>query len=331
MNNPLKYRSASRDRSPGFGSAGFTLIELMIAMVLGLVLIGGVVSILLANKQSYKTNSALSQLQDNARTAFEMMARDIRQAGSTPCGNTTVSNNLKSINGANTDWYLWGTSVVGVDDATTASPALAGAVAQSAIATHGAGPVSTTLITAGAACANGVPLASAPAGFGAGDLVMACDTNQAYIFQTSAFAGGLLPVTAVGGAGIPGNASATLACGSFGQSAYVAPYQADFWYVRAAGAGAPANTLSLYRARYAAGGLQSDEIIRGVRELLVTYHITGTTGFVSAATVGAAWNTVDAVRVSLTLQSLDNRAGTGTNVANPTSLLRTFTTTIGIR
>jgi Tfp pilus assembly protein PilW len=74
--------------------------------VLGVVLIGGVISVLLANKQSYKTNSALSQLQDNARTAFEMMARDIRQAGSTPCGNTTVTNNLASLNGTNTDWYL---------------------------------------------------------------------------------------------------------------------------------------------------------------------------------------------------------------------------------
>jgi len=326
MNISVKYRLAAGSRDQGF-----TLVELMIAMVLGVVLIGGVISVLLANKQSAKTNSALSQLQDNSRTAFEMMARDIRQAGSTPCGNTAVTNNLNSLNGANTDWYLWGNSIQGADNATTASPALPGAIAQSGIATHGEGPVSTSLITAGAACANGAPLATAPAGINAGDLVMACDTNQAYIFQTAAFAGGILPVAAIGAGGAPGNAAATLGCGSFAQSAYVAPYEADYWYVRAAGTGAPANTLSLYRARYSAGVLQSNEIIRGVRELLITYHTTGATGFVSATAVGAAWSAVDAVRVTLTLQSLDARSGVGTNVAQPTSLMRTFTTTIGIR
>jgi type IV pilus assembly protein PilW len=181
-------------------------------------------------------------------------------------------------------------------------------------------------ITAAASCANGIPLAAAPNNINAGDLVMACDTNRAYIFKAGAFAGGVLPV---GGPGVPANLSATLSCASFGQSGYVAPYEADYWYVGLAGVGAPANTLSLYRQRYIGGAARADEIIRGVRQLLITYHIIGATNFVTATTVGAAWSSVDAVRVSLTLQSLDARAGVGANVATP--LLRTFTTTIGIR
>lgn len=60
---------------------GFTLVELMIAMVLGLVVVAGVISVFIANKQSYRTNEALSQVQDASRTAYEFMARDIRMAG----------------------------------------------------------------------------------------------------------------------------------------------------------------------------------------------------------------------------------------------------------
>ena len=75
---------------------GVTLIELMISMMLGLIVIGGVVSVVLAGKQSYRTNEALSQVQESARTAFELMARDIRQAGANGCGNNDrVANVLK--------------------------------------------------------------------------------------------------------------------------------------------------------------------------------------------------------------------------------------------
>lgn len=138
---------------------GFTLIELMIAMVLGLVLIGGVISVLLSNQQTYRTNNALSQLQDNARTAFELLARDIRQAGSTPCGNTSVTSLLVSLNGAGTDTYIWNanTPMQGFDNATTVTPALPGALGQSAIVTKGVGVVSTPMLTAGGACTNGAP------------------------------------------------------------------------------------------------------------------------------------------------------------------------------
>jgi len=57
-------------------SRGFSLIELMIAMVLGLVIVGGVISVLIANKRSYSTNEGMSQIAETVRTAYELMARD---------------------------------------------------------------------------------------------------------------------------------------------------------------------------------------------------------------------------------------------------------------
>lgn len=305
---------------------GFTLVELMIALVLGLVVIGGVISVLLSNQQTYRTNSALSQLQDNARTAFELLARDIRQAGSTPCGNTEVTSILNGT--AGTAWYQWvnGAGIQGADVATTLAPALPGALAQPAIVTRGVGLVSQAKVNAGASCAAGIPLLSAPSEIAGNSLVMACDGNQAYIFETQAYAGGQLKPVA---AGTPGNNLSLATCSSFAATAYVAPYNADAWYVAPAGAGAAAGTDSLYRAHFVNNALQADEIVRGVKDLRISYHLTGGTSFVNAATASTNWPNVDAVRVALTLRSVTNPNNTNTNLTEP--LVRTFNTTISVR
>ncbi len=320
MTSPTPSNLPSRLRQ-----AGLTLVELMVAMLLGLVVIGAVVSVLLSSRQSYTTNNGLSQVQDNARIAFELMARDIRQAGSSPCGNGTVNDVL-----GGSGWYRWvnGAGLFGVDNANALAPAPtvpAPAANMPAIVTRGAGQVSANLITAGTACAANAPMINAPTdvGIGANDLVFACDGTQAYIYQTAAFNAGL-PLAAVG-TGTPGNSS-QLGCSSFSSSAYVAPYQAYAWYLGAAGAGAQTGTLSLYRAHYTGNALVSDEIIRGVTNLQVAYLTSGT-NFVSAATVGASWNAVNAVRLTLTLQTRTNP----NNNTNPEPLVRTFDTTIRVR
>ena len=50
--------------------AGFSLIELMIAMTLGLLLMTGVVQIFLSSKQAYTTISGSSETLDNGFTLF---------------------------------------------------------------------------------------------------------------------------------------------------------------------------------------------------------------------------------------------------------------------
>lgn len=64
---------------------GLTLVELMIAVVLGLILVAGVIQIFVANKQTYRVTDAQSRLQENARFALEVLTRDIRSAGYSGC------------------------------------------------------------------------------------------------------------------------------------------------------------------------------------------------------------------------------------------------------
>lgn len=62
---------------------GFSLIELMIAMVLGLFIIMGIGAVYLGAKSSFSSQNATSTIQENARFAFELMGSDIRLAGFT--------------------------------------------------------------------------------------------------------------------------------------------------------------------------------------------------------------------------------------------------------
>ncbi len=60
---------------------GFTLIELMIAMLIGVFLMTGVIQIFLSAKQAYRLQENLSRLQENGRFAMDMITKDIRMAG----------------------------------------------------------------------------------------------------------------------------------------------------------------------------------------------------------------------------------------------------------
>lgn len=60
---------------------GLTLVELMIALTLGLIVIGALAAIFIANNRSYHQNEAIAILQDNARFAMDSLGRDLAMAG----------------------------------------------------------------------------------------------------------------------------------------------------------------------------------------------------------------------------------------------------------
>jgi len=68
---------------------GFTLIELMISLLLGILVVIAVSSVFISGRQAYGTTQGLNRIQENQRLAFEMMASDIRSAGSYTCPGLT--------------------------------------------------------------------------------------------------------------------------------------------------------------------------------------------------------------------------------------------------
>lgn len=68
------------------GQGGFTLIELLIGLALGVLVAAAATSVFIMNSRVREATDSIGRLQEGARTAFELIARDVRQTGGFACG-----------------------------------------------------------------------------------------------------------------------------------------------------------------------------------------------------------------------------------------------------
>ncbi|AMK78282.1 MULTISPECIES: PilW family protein [Methylomonas] len=68
---------------------GMTLIEIMIALLIGAFLLTGIIQIFIGSRQSYRMQENMSRLQENGRFALEFLSHDIRMTGFWGCRNPT--------------------------------------------------------------------------------------------------------------------------------------------------------------------------------------------------------------------------------------------------
>lgn len=61
--------------------AGLSLVELMIAIALGITLTAGVIQVFFSSTQTFSLGDDLGQIQQNGRMALDLMTRNIRMAG----------------------------------------------------------------------------------------------------------------------------------------------------------------------------------------------------------------------------------------------------------
>ncbi|MBO9715980.1 MAG: PilW family protein [Pseudoxanthomonas sp.] len=72
---------------PNRRAAGLSLIELMIALLIGTILILGVTQVFGASRAAYQLSEGMSRVQENGRFALDYLQRDIRMAGHFGCVN----------------------------------------------------------------------------------------------------------------------------------------------------------------------------------------------------------------------------------------------------
>ena len=82
---------------------GLTLIEVLVALLLGLLLIGAVGGLYLANHQTFRQVENMARINENARLAFELLGRDLREAGGIVCGSDLPVANV--VNPSQNDWW----------------------------------------------------------------------------------------------------------------------------------------------------------------------------------------------------------------------------------
>lgn len=80
------FRPPSHPR-PARSMAGFGLVEIMVALVIGLILLGGIGVVFLGAKQTFRTQDDFSRIQENVRYALDTIGVDVRMAGYAGCVN----------------------------------------------------------------------------------------------------------------------------------------------------------------------------------------------------------------------------------------------------
>lgn len=60
---------------------GFTLIEMMVAMVIGLIILAGVFVVYLSSKKTFNLGSSMVNVHENGRFAINYLVKDIQRAG----------------------------------------------------------------------------------------------------------------------------------------------------------------------------------------------------------------------------------------------------------
>ena len=300
--------------------AGLSLVELMIAMVLGLLVTGSAIGVFLSNQQTYRSTESLARIQESARVAFELMAREMREAAGNACSrNLPVANVLND----QTQWWAkWQEGLVGYDNG--ALPASAAGTDAVDLIAGASGSATVTELTKNAA---ELKVNTNNHGFEDFDILIVCDYTQASIFQATNVNSSNVTVvhnTGTVGSG-PGNCSKALglplpkACPGgdpsspevyklYGPNSQVIKLKASRWYVADNGRGG----RSLYRVQLDKGNnLPAEEITEGVHDLQIEYLVDGAAQYVAAA-AGLDWSRVTAIRVRLGLQG-GGKVGTDGN------------------
>lgn len=313
-----------------------SLIELMVGLTLGLILIVASSFVFVGSRQASRSTDGLSRLQESARTVFEIMARDLRETGGTPCDNRPrVANVLNAAQGTPLWWADWNLVFQGYRG-TDAAP---GTSFGSAAGERVSGTEALTFkrvqdltdlgVVAHDTATAVMTVNQSPHRVAAGDLLMACIYGQASIFAASAVGATTISHTTAGGSadncsrglGIPTACTATGTTYSFAPGGKVGRLIAATWYIGANGR-PQTGGRSLYRVTRAG----AEEVAEGIQDLQLRYLQTGNADYVDAGAV-TNWAMVVAVRVQLTLRSAD----TGTATSADSRLQRTMGFTLHLR
>ncbi len=96
VKKPTKLRDMHS--GPNSGQRGVTLVELMIAMLLGLFLVGGVLLLFDRTKQTYRYQNGLAQVAEQGRFAIIFLTQSLRVAGF-PGDNIPPGNKIEGLDG----------------------------------------------------------------------------------------------------------------------------------------------------------------------------------------------------------------------------------------
>jgi type IV pilus assembly protein PilW len=332
---------------------GMTLIEIMIALLIGAFLVGGVLQIFINSKQTYRMQEGLSRLQENGRFALDFLANDIRMTGFIGCNNQATLTN--TLNTPTAFLYNFSKAIEGFESTSasawtpTINSAITSPLGDSDVITiRRADNQNFTVTTHAASTANLTLDASATtanlttAGFltsaGANNCAIAVvsDCSAAAVFQVSAITGSILSHNTGSGCTLD---NSTNDLGKTYVNGQVYPISTISYYVRTGAGGQP----SLYRR---VGSNSAEELVEGIEQMQILYgEDTDPTPDGAPNYYVPANNVVDmtkvvSIRISLLAATLDDNLAAqplaytyngATTTPTDRKIRRVFNTTIAVR
>ncbi|MFC4260132.1 PilW family protein [Marinobacter lacisalsi] len=326
-------------------AAGLSLVELMIALLLGVILTLGATQVYLGTSQSYRLTDGIAHVQETVRFASTMMQRDVRSAGSLSC--------LQ--NADDVDIKLNGTRVVALGDGITGWEAAGSASGDALVAglatpadgaswSEGSGVsnfpaelvgrvvagtdiliVNTTETVPATVTGNSTGQINtvSASGIAQGRIILSVDDNcsSGELFQkannATADSVSMAGVSGNPGGFVPGNQASSGFQSTYGGDSRIAEFSTKAYYVGISGAtGEPA----LFMQLLGGNAEPRQELVEGVESMQVMYglsenQIRQADRYVSANQV-TDWSEVMSLRVSFVVRSGGN--------ANSEDITRTF-------
>lgn len=299
---------------------GFTLIEIMIALLLSSILMAGAVQVFTASKQSYRLNDNLARMQESGRFAMDLLGRELRMAGFMPCKLTgKVANTLNG--GSNWNLNFFGGALVGFDGSASTFPSGIPATGSDP-GDRVAGTDAVVVLRGGDENYSVTQHNPTSAQFKLNDnhtlvdndVVLVCDGTNAAIFQVTNVNSSNVTVVHNTGTGSPGNCSKSiggngscddpsgLEAHAYGGDSQLIKFEANAYYI---GVSRTGTSRSLYRMHYTAtsNALSAEELVEGVENMQLVYGVDSDADnqierYVSANDV-SDWNRVLAARVAM--------------------------------
>jgi len=325
---------------------GLSLVELMIALVLGLLLTTGVISIFISSKQSYAQQDAQAQIQENVRFALEMIARDLRMAGYGGCAEgVNVANTVENYSGSIMNFkdgligYEYDGGIANFPDdfrnsvvANTDAVVIYTVNSSSELGVTSHNPMSATvhlnaahdlkpgaiLLMADSNCSNiGIFVLTGPTNNNNNATTTVHNTGQTFQYDGKNY--GNCTKALKGNFDCNDQSGAEHVAYSPGSSVY--QMESVAYYIGTSTA--DASVSSLYRKPIVGN---AEEMVEGISDLQLLYGLRSGSGikYVKANAISASdWSKVNAVRITLTARSLSNIQGS--------PLTDTFTTTVHLR
>jgi type IV pilus assembly protein PilW len=301
---------------------GFSLVELMVAMTLSLMLIGGAFYVFLGTRSTYESIDQLSRIQENGRFALEQIVHDIRSAGYAGCAKA-VKGRGNSLTDSTTLLWNLANPIQGFEGTGTNAwaPALDSSIPATAIS--GTANTLNDILVVRIPKRGAIPArlavsmkhgtdnltitTSTPASIEINDVMMVSDCEaQAFLEVTGySVASGVGTIShAISNAttSSPGNASGNIAH-AFPANAEVIPVVTNIYFLAPSTAG---TSTSLWRK---SGKSSAEELIEGVDGMRLLFGVDTDDDqqvdqYVKASKV-TNWDLVVSVRVALLIRALD--------------------------